>query len=482
MKLTLLGSGVRSPGVVRGLARRQDDLGLTEVVLHDADQERLEIVAALIRHKAAEWGAAFEVRAERDRRAALAGARCVYAAIRVGQERARALDESVALQHGLLGQETTGAGGFAMAMRTIPVMLDYARIIEEVAPDALVVNFTNPVGLVLQALTTRTSIQVVGVCDGPPSMKASLAQLFGVPQEDVHAEYGGLNHCGWIRRALVDGRDVVPEAIARYEDLRRLGEGWRLFDAELVRALGLLPMEYLYFYYYREQAREHIVRSGGTRGGQIEDLYREMWPRLHAEVTAGDLDAAWETLVRAQRRRGETYLARERGDAVEERAEAGLAEPEGRTTDEGGYEAAAASAITAVAANRPAELILNVPNAGALPDLAGDDVVEVTCTVDGDGARPIPQTALPLAARALVEPVKAYERLTVEAADTGSYDAALEALVVHPLVGSYPAAKAVLEGYLAVHPELGYVRPRASDRLAGRGRRMRPTRRALRRR
>jgi 6-phospho-beta-glucosidase len=149
--------------------------------------------------------------------------------------------------------------------------------------------------------------------------------------------------------------------------------------------------------------------------------------------------------------REETYFARERGDAVETPSLETVAD------HEDGYDAAAASAITAVAANRPAELILDVPNAGAIPGLPDDDVVEVTCSVDGDGARPIPQQPLPPAARALIEPVKAYERLTVEAAVTGSYGTALEALVVHPLVHSYPAAKAVLDGYVAVHPELGYL-------------------------
>ena len=171
MKLTLLGTGVRTPLLLNGLVSRGSELALTEVVLHDADRERLEVMAALATHLVARWGGGFRVRAAPDAADALSEADFVFAAIRVGQEGARALDERIPLAHGVLGQETTGPGGFAMALRTIPAMLEHAALIERVAPRAVLVNFTNPVGIVLQAITERSSVRAVGVCDTPTSMK-----------------------------------------------------------------------------------------------------------------------------------------------------------------------------------------------------------------------------------------------------------------------------------------------------------------------
>ena len=222
MKMTLLGSGVRAPFVLRGLAAAQGDLGLDEVVLHDVDGERLELMAALGASFCQEWGARFTVRGEPDARAAIEGARFVFAAIRPGQERARAVDEEVPLKHGVLGQETTGPGGFAMALRTIPAMVDYGRLIEEVAPEALLINFTNPVGIVMQALHDHTGVRAVGICDGPVSMQRSVAAFLGEPRERVHADYFGLNHCGWIHRVLVDGIDRLPEIVERFEELQAM--------------------------------------------------------------------------------------------------------------------------------------------------------------------------------------------------------------------------------------------------------------------
>jgi 6-phospho-beta-glucosidase len=450
VRLTMLGSGVRTPYVLHGLAERQDELGLTDVVLHDVDDERLRVMAALGSHLCAEWGATFRVRGEPDARAAIAGARFVFSAIRVGQERARTLDEELPLKHGVLGQETTGPGGFAMAMRTIPAMLGYAHLIAEVAPDALLVDFTNPVGIIMQALTDHADVRAVGICDGPISMKRSVAAFLGVPGDEVHVDYFGLNHCGWIHRVLVDGRDRLPEVLDRFEDLQRSDEQWRLFDPELVRAVGMLPMEYLYFYYYRQRALEHILGSGGTRGAQIAAINEALWPALREHVDDGDLPGARAAWERAMDKREETYFARERGEDV------GSPEPETEAAAmfEGeGYEGVATAVMIAAVRRRKVPLILNVPNRGAIAGLRDDDVVEVTCLADEHGTHPLAQGTIPDGARALVEQVKIYERLTVEAAVSGSYDTALRALLAHPLVGSYPLARAILDDYLSAHAE-----------------------------
>jgi len=444
VKLTMLGSGVRAPFVLRGLAVAQAELGLDEVVLHDTDPERLELMTALGGHLCAEWGARFTVRGEADARAAVAGARFVFSAIRPGQEAARAVDEEVPLKHGVLGQETTGPGGFAMALRTIPAMLAYARLIEEKAPNALLVNFTNPVGIVMQALHDHSSVRAVGICDGPISMQRSVAAFLGLPRERVHADYFGLNHCGWIHRVLVDGRDRLPELLDRFEDLQAADAQWRLFDPGLVRAIGMLPMEYLYFYYYRDQAVAHIRGSGSSRGRQLQKLNDALWPVLRSCVDAGDLPGARAAWERAMSERDATYFARERGESS--------SEDEPDEDDDvfagEGYGGVATAVMAAAVQRRKVPLILNVPNRGAIGGLRDDDVVEVTCLADEHGAHPLAQGAMPVAALALVGQVKLYERLTVTAAVEGSYDAALGALLAHPLVASYPAAKAILDGYV----------------------------------
>jgi 6-phospho-beta-glucosidase len=449
MKLTLVGTGVRTPVVLHGLAARERELGVTEVVLHDADGTRLEVMSALGSHLCSAWGASFSLRAEADPAAALADARFVFAAIRVGQDEARALDERIALRHGVVGQETTGAAGFAMAMRTIPEMLRLAEVITRVAPEAVLVNFTNPVGLILQALTDHSSVRAVGVCDGPFGMERDVRKLLG-RANDLRTGYLGLNHCGWIHRVESGGRDRMPEVLDRYEELQAIDESWRMFEPGLVRTLGMLPMEYLYFYYYRDRAVENILRSGGSRGEQIAAINAALWLELSGRVRAGDLAGAHEAWDRAMEQRSATYFARERGERLRDPETAGAhGKEEGFEPD--GYEGVALGVMTAVAGGRETPLILNTPNRGAIEGLRDDDVVEVSCLVDGAGTHPLPQGPMPEAARALIEPVKAYERLTMQAAVEGSYDAALRALLAHPLVGSYPIAKAILDDLVSAH-------------------------------
>jgi len=444
----MLGAGVRAPFVLRGLVQQQDQLGLDQVVLHDRDPARLATMTALARHLCRTWGASFEVRGDDDPSAALAGARFVFAAIRPGQERARTFDEELPLKHGVLGQETTGPGGFAMAMRTIPAMLEHARTIQEVAPDALLINFTNPVGIVTQALHDHSSVRTVGVCDGPVSMHRSIAALLGLRPDRVHVDYAGLNHCGWIHRVLVEGVDRLPELLDRYEELRALEDHWRLFDTELVRTIGMLPMEYLYFFYYRERAVENILGSGGTRAAQIAAINDALWAELHALAAAGDLDraaAAWE---RAMETRARTYFARERGEGLPTPSPEVTGEVEGE-----GYGGVATEVIRAAARRLRVPLVLDVANRGAIGCLGDDDVVEVTTMLDEHGPHPLAQGRLPDEAETLLRQVKGYERLTVRAATTGSYDTALQALLAHPLVGSYPIASSILDAYLSAHAD-----------------------------
>jgi 6-phospho-beta-glucosidase len=459
MKITLLGAGVRTPFVLHGLAARGRELGLTEVTLHDANPSRLRIMHSLGAHLCRQWDALFDLRAEHDPRGALSGAAFVFSAIRVGQDDARARDEEIPLKYGVIGQETTGPAGFAMAVRTIPQVLKLAGLVEEVCPAALVVNFTNPVGIIMQALTEHTAVRAIGVCDGPIDMKRSVAEFLGVPSDELHVDYFGLNHCGWIHRVLVDGRDLLPEILDRYEELRCTDDQWRLFDTELVQTIGMLPMEYLYFYYYRDRAVDHILRSGGTRGAQVKALNDALWSALHERISAGDMDGAQCAWERALDERGASYFARERGEPVDAERNAWPEGPQSDMFEGDGYEGLAIAVITAAVQRRKVPLIVNAPNLGAIPGLRDDDVVEVTCQVDEHGAHPLAQGSMPSAARALIEPVKEYERLTVQAAVEGSYSTALQALLTHPLVGSYPVAKSLLDDYQSAYP--GLLQPAA---------------------
>ena len=446
MKLVLVGSGVRTPLMIHGLIQRQTDLGLAEVVLHDDDAERLWTMGRFAAFVAERGGATFAVRAEHDAREALRGADFVFTAIRVGQDAHRVLDEQIPLRHGVLGQETTGPGGLAMALRTIPVLLSYATMLQDVAPDAWVVNFTNPAGLITQALRAQTGLKVIGICDTPTSMRTSLASFLGRNPDEVRLDYVGLNHLGWVRRVLVDGRDRLPELVDRYDELRRHSHEWALFDPGLIRQLGLLPNEYLYYFYSRDQAVRHIRESGGTRGGQIREINDALWRELGADVADGRLPEALANYERRMRFRSSTYMARERGTAVEE--------PTGNLDDflgSEGYAALALDVMEAIARQRPARLVLNVPNDGCLPELRRDDVVEVTTMVDAHGPVPLATGGLPEAAVPLTVAVKAYERLAVEAALTGSREAAVAALMAHPLVGSYPLAVTLVDELVAAH-------------------------------
>lgn len=444
MKLTLLGAGVRTPLLLNGLLRRAAALPLAEVVLYDTDQERLAVMGELGAHFCRERGARFQVRAETDPEEALRGARFVFTALRVGQERSRVVDERVPLSYGLVGQETTGAGGFAMALRTIPVMLDYARLIERVAPGAWVVNFTNPAGLITQALRDNTDVRVVGICDTPTAMKRSLAEFLGAPPEAVGLDYFGLNHLGWVRGVMVEGRDRTPELLERYEELRAADREWRLFDADLVRGLGLLPNEYLYYFYYRERAVARIRAAPRTRGQELATLNARLWPGLRARLDEGDFAGALALYEETMAGRHAGYMATEGG------LEAG-AEPVGDDAlfEQEGYEGLAMSVMTSVIEGRSDPLIVNLPSRGSLGGRNDDDVVEVPSMVRDGDLVPLAGDPPPAEAGALIGAVKTYERLTAEAAVTGSFSTAVRALTVHPLVASYSLATSVVRDYLA---------------------------------
>lgn len=447
MKLLLVGSGIRTPLLIHGLIQRQQELGITDVVLFDIDQRRLEIMQWFANHIALSNGAMFSIRADPDLRSAAHGADFIFSSIRVGQEPGRVEDERIALELGVLGQETTGPGGMAMALRTIPVLLDYAAIIEEVAPDAWFINFTNPAGLITQALRDETSLKVVGICDTPTAMRTSIASVVGRGIDDVFVDYVGLNHLGWVHRVLVDGKDVLPGLIADYSRLQRAGHEWSLFDADLVSALSMLPNEYLYYFYYREQAVGNIVRSGSTRGQQIKSINDPLWIGLTEDRHADDPNRAHERYLDSMLCRSGSYMERERGGEIAGHRAVHVTD---LFADEG-YADLALDVMHAIAQDRKATLILNVTNGGCIAELQPNDVIETVCLVDAHGVRPLSQPPLPDAAMSLVCTIKTYERLVVKAAVSGDREAAVLGLAIHPLVSSWALARELVDRYLIAH-------------------------------
>ena len=406
VKVTVVGGGsTYTPELVEGFVTRADRFPLDDLVLLDVDPERLEVVGGLAERMLAKAGydGALTLTGDRDR--ALEDADFVVVQLRVGGQAARYLDETIPPRFDCVGQETTGPGGFAKALRTVPVVLELAEeTSKRGAPGAWFVDFTNPTGLVTQALLDEGH-RAIGLCNVAIGFQRRFAQAFGVEPERVELEHVGLNHLSWERAVLVDGVDRLPEILSTRIDL--------LADetpAELIRALGAIPSYYLHYYYLTDEVIER-QRTERTRAEEVMDIEAGLF-ELYRDP---DLAEKPELLER-------------RGGAF--------------------YSEAAAQLITSLHEGTGDLQVVNVRNEGALPDLPDDAVVEILARIDRDGAHPIPVAPLPPEMLGLVEHVKAYERLAVRAATTGDRTIALKALMTNPLVRDYRTAVPLLEALL----------------------------------
>ncbi|WP_288798533.1 6-phospho-beta-glucosidase [Arsenicicoccus cauae] len=443
MRLTILGGGgFRVPLVYGALLGDRHDRRVDELVLHDVDAGRLGVIERVLRQMAAGREDAPTVTATTSLDEALEGTDFVFSAIRVGGLEGRTCDERVALDLGVLGQETTGPGGLAYGLRTLPVALDIASRVKRLAPDAWFINFTNPAGMITQAMQTVLGDRVMGICDSPLGLGRRAAHALGLPGDATRFGYSGLNHCGWLQTLVHDGVDVLPTLLDRPDLLLTTEEG-RLFGPEWLQTIGAIPNEYLYYYYFTREAVAGIRGSAETRGEYLlrsqADFYRAV----------GDSpERAHELWVRTRRERDETYMAEARSEG-EERDAADVAG--------GGYEGVALALMAAIARNERAAMLLNVRNGTTLPGLPADAVVEVPCVVDATGPQPlsaVPLTGHPLG---LVQQVKAVESLTIRAAQEGSEALALQAFALHPLVDSVVTARLLLAGYRERIPSLDAV-------------------------
>ncbi|MEU4619813.1 6-phospho-beta-glucosidase [Actinoplanes sp. NPDC023801] len=524
MRLTILGGGgFRVPLVHRALLADRRRTGITELALHDVDKARLDAIGRVLAAQARDVPDAPVLIVTTDLDEAVTGADFVFCAIRVGGLRGRVVDERVALAAGVLGQETVGAGGISYGLRTVPEAQRIAERIARLAPAAWTINFTNPAGLVTEAMAVHLGDRVIGICDSPSGLVDRVVRTIGADPAAVRVDYAGLNHLGWLYGVHPLDRPTPPSAggsssaapapapapasapaptsaltpapataaapapaappasapvpatapaswhvpasagsgsahggspgsagagllevlLADPVRLQSIEEG-RLFGAGRLRELRAVPNEYLHYYYDATGTLAAVRDAAQTRG----EFLLGQQHRCYAEIAARDPLDAW---LRAWREREATYMA-------ENRELAGAGEREHDESRPAGYEGVALAVMRALAHHEPATLILNVRNRGTLGILDDDAVVEVPCTVDGNGA--VPQRVAPLPAHGteLVRSVKSAERYVLDAARSGSRSAAVRAMAAHPLVGP-EAAAGLIDAYRAEFAELGYLRP-----------------------
>lgn len=424
IKIAVFGGGSSyTPELIEGLLARRASIPLRELALVDieAGRDKVETIAALTRRMLDQNGLqAVKVSVHYAPDEAIRGAQFVLTQLRVGRLAARAADERLGLKYGLIGQETTGVGGFAKALRTIPVLLDIARRVDALAPDAWIINFTNPAAIVTEAVQRHTRAKIIGLCNVPVAMHHMIAGMMEEPEEDVRLRFAGLNHMVWVHEVYVRGENRTQQvlemlcngAVMTMNNIQEMP-----WPAPLLRALGAIPCPYhRYFYLSREMLREEqeAARAQGTRAEQVMKVEEELFA-LYRDP--------------ALNRKPEQLSFR--GGAF--------------------YSKVALELIDAIYNDRGAELVVNTANRGAIQGLPDDAVIETNCLVNGAGAHPLTFGALPASMHALTTQIKTYERLTIQAAVEGDTDAGLLALVTNPLVGDAPTASALLDEVLTLN-------------------------------
>ncbi len=421
LKIATIGGGSSyTPELIEGFIKRYAELPVKDIYLVDIEEgfEKLSIVSALAQRMVEKAGLDFRIHPTLDREEALRDADFVTTQFRVGQLEARIRDEKIPLRYHAIGQETTGAGGFANALRTVPVILDICKDMERLCPDAWLINFSNPSGLVTEAVLNHTSIKAIGLCNVPIGMQNDLAELFDCPVNDVYCDFVGINHLLWAQKVAIGGKDVTNEAVARIV-AKESGETLANipdidFPAPLIQSLGMLPISYLKYYYLTDQMLEECIQdaaSKGVRGEVVRQVETELF-ELYKDPTLN------------------------------------IKPPQLASRGGAHYSDAACSLINSLYNNKGDIQTVNVRNNGTNLDLPDDAVIERNCVIDGTGAHPLQLGHTPLKIRGLLQLVKNYEQMTIQAAICGDYDMALQALTIHPLVPSATVAKQMLDDIL----------------------------------
>ncbi len=417
MKVATIGGGsTYTPELVQGFIERYERLGLRELWLMDIDAGRLDVVGGFVKRMVHAAGDPFVVRLTTERRAALKGADFVTTQIRVGGMAARREDEYLGRRWNLVGQETTGIGGMAKALRTAPVILSVAEEMRAWCPDAWLVNFTNPSGLVTEALQRYApDIRSVGLCNGPIGYQMEVMRELELDRPfDVLLDYLGLNHLAWIRGAHVGGRDVWPQMFAQALEQAGDDDEDGTMPAAVMSSLGVISNYYLRYYYRTGRVLAEQAKNEPSRAEEVIDIEKKLLAQY--------ADPALNTMPPELMERGGAY-----------------------------YSTVAVQFIEAISRDLGEVHIVNTRQGGAVPGVPADWVMELPCRIAGDGVHPLPAEPLPLFADGLLRAVKAYELLTARAALTGDREAAMQALIVHPLGPDADVAVDVLDDMLATH-------------------------------
>ncbi|MET4060213.1 6-phospho-beta-glucosidase [Arthrobacter sp. UYP6] len=440
MKLTLIGGGgFRVPQIFEALAAKDASARVTELCLYDLGPERLEVMRSVLLQLAGSTPRPPRITVETDLDTALRGASFVFSAMRVGGAAGRIADERVALDLGVLGQETVGPGGLAYALRTLPAARRLAERVAAVAPEAWVINFTNPAGMVTEAMRAALGDRVIGICDTPIGLMRRAVHAVGSTPEAVDFDYVGLNHLGWLRRISVDGQDRLPALLADNTALGQMEEA-RLMGFDWVRALGAVPNEYLYYYYFQREATERIRASAETRGEFLQRQQAGFYEQAHLYP-----NSALELWQQTKHDREASYMAESRPEE----------EHNGRQesdVDGGGYQGVALDLMGGLTHGTSATMILNVANRGTVPELPDDAVIEVACDVRAGGVQARKVAPVRADMLGLLQQVKAVEQMTIAASLHRDPVLAWRALAAHPLVDSVTVAQKLLDTYRQVIP------------------------------
>ena len=421
LKIVVIGGGSSyTPELVEGFIKRARELTVGELHLVDIEEgkHKLDIIYDLTQRMFAKAGLDTKVYKTFNRREAIAGADFVVTQIRVGGLKCRAADEKIPLKYNLIGQETNGAGGFAKAMRTIPVILGICKDIEELAPNAWLINFTNPASIITETVTRYSKVKVIGLCNVPLGMVNNVAKILDVDSNRVTIDFAGLNHMVYGKEIYLDGENVTDRVLDKvcdgaYMSMNNIPDlNW---SQDFIKALKLLPCPYHRYYYMTEkmleEERKSLEEGKGVRGEQVQQIEQELF-ELYKDPLLDVKPAALE-------KRGGAY-----------------------------YSEAAVSLISSIHNDKKAIHTVNVRNNKAIANLPQDVIVEVNAVVGKNGAIPMATGQLPIQINGLIQSIKSFELLTVEAGVTGDYDKALIALTINPLIASIDLAKKLLDEIL----------------------------------
>lgn len=448
MKLTVIGGGgVRSMFLAKSIAQKAKELKIDTLVFMDNNEKKLSIYGKMAERVAKIICPEIDFHLTVNPKQAVENADYVITTIRVGEDEMRVKDERIALDMNILGQETTGAAGFSFAMRSVSALKEYCELVKKYAkPGCKVFNFTNPAGLVSQALRDMGYDFTYGICDAPGGMLVSFEKLYGLKEGSLSAEVYGLNHLSFFSSIKLGDREIIEDIINNAETYEKTD--LRYFDKDFLKRKGFIPNEYLYYFYNREKAVENIIASGKTRGEQICEINRLMTEQLEKTDIDNDFHKALEIFEHWYGIRENNYMASETGVKRKAPWKFDLA-----SRDSGGYAGVALKFIETAQKDSNGTMILCVENGDALDFLEKSDVVEITCDISKDGATPHKFHDTDELNRELIRRVKLYERLGSRAIIQKSRDLAVDALAVHPLVNSYSLAEKLTDRYIDLNKD-----------------------------